>query len=181
MKHWKIKKCLCLLILPALVWTRIPVSFLTQNLSDYSNNCISLPRAQAEKANRFDVGICGKVFYIIQCNDNNEKIKHLSQITRKFPKHILNFDDWYSPLFTKLFLLWVDPEPCQTSGVAFNLDFSRINGNEGLSFVNKYVLQNNCLCDDWHCNYFNNVDIVIIVVLIIHANKKHSAWYFFFL
>ena len=103
MKHWKIKKCLCLLILPALVWTRIPVSFLTQNLSDYNNNCISLPRAQAKKADRFDVGICGKVFYIIQCNDNNEKIKHLSQITRKFPKHILNFDDWYSPLFTKLF------------------------------------------------------------------------------
>ena len=50
-----------------------------------------------------------------------------------------------------------------------------------LSFVNKYVLQNNCLCDDWHCNNFNSVNIVIIVVLIIHANKKHSGWYFIFL
>ena len=51
-----------------------------------------------------------------------------------------------------------------------------------LSFANKYFLwlYKNCLCNDWHCNNFNRVDIVIIVVLIIHGNKKHSAWYFYF-
>ena len=46
-----------------------------------------------------------KVFIKIQDNGNKEKIKHLSQLTRKFPDHIFNFDDLYSPLFTMLFLL----------------------------------------------------------------------------
>ena len=30
-------------------------------------------------------------------------MKHLSQLTKKLPDHIFNFDDWYSPLFTKRF------------------------------------------------------------------------------
>ena len=50
-----------------------------------------------------------------------------------------------------------------------------------LSFVNKLVLQNNCwnkTWDDWHCNSFNSADIVIIAVLIIHANNIHCTWYF---
>ena len=49
-----------------------------------------------------------------------------------------------------------------------------------LSFVNKQVLQNNCLNKKWdgrHCNSF--IVLIVIAVLIIHANNKHSAWYFY--
>ena len=53
-----------------------------------------------------------KVFIKIQDNGNKEEIKHLSQLTRKFTDHIFNFDDQYSPLFTKGFLLQVSPGPC---------------------------------------------------------------------
>ena len=36
-----------------------------------------------------------------------------------------------------------------------------------LSFVNKHVLQNNCLnkiWDDWQCNSFNSVDSYVIML-----------------
>ena len=35
----------------------------------------------------------GNVFIKIQDNGNKEEIKHLSQLTRKCPDHIFNFDD----------------------------------------------------------------------------------------
>ena len=33
--------------------------------------------------------------------------------------------------------------------------------------------------DDWHCKSFSSIDIVLIAVLIIHANNKHSACGFY--
>ena len=51
-----------------------------------------------------------------------------------------------------------------------------------LYFVNKHMLPNNCsgkIWDDWHYNSFNNVDIAMIAVLVIHANNKYSVSFFY--
>ena len=55
---------------------------------------MSLPRALMKKADKFDMVIyMAGVFIKIQDSGNREGIKHLSQLTRKFPDHIFNFDD----------------------------------------------------------------------------------------
>ena len=81
-------------------------SFLSQNLSDYSNK-IAFHCRELRRKRLIDSiwAYGGKVFIKIQDNGNKEEIKHLSQLMRKFPDHIFNFDDWYLPLFTKRFLM----------------------------------------------------------------------------
>ena len=68
--------------------------FLSQNLSDYNNkiafHCRELRRKMLINST-WAYG--GKVFIKIQDIGNKEEIEHLSQLTRKFPDHIFNFDD----------------------------------------------------------------------------------------
>ena len=65
--------------------------FLTQNLSDYHNkiafHCRELRRKRLIDST-WAYG--GEVFIKIRDNGNKEEIKHLSQLTRKFPDHDFN-------------------------------------------------------------------------------------------
>ena len=68
--------------------------FLSQSLSDYNNkiafHCRELIRKRLiDSTWAYD----RKVFIKIQDNGNKEEIKHLRQLTRKFPGHVFNFDD----------------------------------------------------------------------------------------
>ena len=67
--------------------------FLFQNLSDY-NNKIAFHCRELRRKRLIDLAWTygGKVFIKIQDNGNKEEIKHLSQLTRKFPDYIFNFD-----------------------------------------------------------------------------------------
>ena len=68
--------------------------FLSQNLSDY-NNKIAFHCRELRRKRLIDStwAYGGKVFIKIQDNGNKEEIKHLSQLTKKFPYHTFNFDD----------------------------------------------------------------------------------------
>ena len=69
--------------------------FLSLNLSSYNNkiafHCRKLRRKRLVDSTY--VGIWRESFYQNPSNGNKEEIKHLSQLTRKFPDHIFNFDD----------------------------------------------------------------------------------------
>ena len=68
--------------------------FLSQNCSDYNNKIAFHCRELRRKRLIDSTWVYGhKVFIKIQDNGNKEEIKHLSQLTRKFPDHIFNFDD----------------------------------------------------------------------------------------
>ena len=65
--------------------------FLSQNLSDkIAFHCRELRRKRLIDST-WVYG--GKVLIKIQDNGNKEEIKHLSQLTRKFPDRIFNFND----------------------------------------------------------------------------------------
>ena len=68
--------------------------FLSQNLSDY-NNKIAFHCREPRRKRLIDStwAYGGKVFIKIQDTGNKEEIKHLSQLTKKFPDHVFNFDD----------------------------------------------------------------------------------------
>ena len=68
--------------------------FLSQNLSDY-NNKIAFHCRELRRKRLIDStwAYGGKIFIKIQDNGNKEEIKHLSQLTRKFPDYIFHFDD----------------------------------------------------------------------------------------
>ena len=68
--------------------------FLSQNLSDYNNKIAFHCRELRQKRlidSTWTYG--GKVFIKIQDNGNKAGTKHLSQLTKKLPDHIFNFDD----------------------------------------------------------------------------------------
>ena len=64
--------------------------FLSQNLSDYNNKIAFHCRELTRKGLIDSTWVYGgKVFIKIQDNGNKEEIKHLSQLTRKFPNSYL--------------------------------------------------------------------------------------------
>ena len=68
--------------------------FLSENLSDYNNKIVFHCRELRRKRLIDSTWVYGgKVSIKVQDNGNKEEIKHLSQLTRKFPDHIFNFDD----------------------------------------------------------------------------------------
>ena len=90
----KNKKSLCLFDLTSIGLDKSTNHFLSQNLPDYNNkiafHCRELRRKRLINST-WAYG--GKVFIKIQENGNKEEIKHLSQLTKKFPDRIFNFDD----------------------------------------------------------------------------------------
>ena len=116
--------------------------FLSQNVSDYNSKIVFHCR---ELRRRRLIGSTwaydGKVFIKIQDNGNKEEIKHLSQLTRTFPDHILMIDTRL--FFTRRFLLWLNPGPYQTSGVAFFIYYWRkVNSSKLLNVLVKGSISN---------------------------------------
>ena len=91
---WKNKKVLMSVDLTSIGLDKTTNLFLSQNLSDYNNKIVFHCRELRRKKLIDSTWVYGgKVFIKIQDNGNKEEIKHLRQLTRKFPDHIFNFDD----------------------------------------------------------------------------------------